>query len=79
MKSPAKNGKSVLRAMRVPIEIDKKIQEFCQENSLNYSACAIRLISIGLDTKITTIALQAQTRGNLAGNIIAWSRKNNNS
>lgn len=71
MKSPARNKKTVLRALRIPHEIDEKIRHISVANSLSYSACLVQLACRGIGDACATTPYGTMERESLAGMTIA--------
>ncbi|MCX8967135.1 hypothetical protein EHW66_19790 [Erwinia psidii] len=71
MYSPARNGKSVLRAVRVPHELDEQIRRLCELHSFSYSGCVIRLVRQGMEQAINSSAGHYQSLDNLISDVLA--------
>lgn len=52
MYSPVKNGKSILRAVRIPHDLDEQIRLLCNRHSLSYSGCLIKLAWKGMENTV---------------------------
>ncbi|KGA36051.1 hypothetical protein KU74_06145 [Pectobacterium brasiliense] len=73
MKSPARNGKSVLRAVRVPHELDEQIRRLCEQHSLSYSGCVVKLARQGLKHSVSGSTGHYQSLDNLITDLLAGS------
>lgn len=71
MYSPARNGKSVLRAVRVPHELDEQIHRLCEQHSLSYSGCVIRLARQGMEQALNSSAGRYQSLDTLISDVLA--------
>lgn len=52
MHSPVRNGKSVLRAVRIPHDLDEQIRLLCHRHSLSYSGGLIKLAWRGMENTV---------------------------
>ena len=70
MKSPARNKKSILRALRIPHEIDERIHHASTAGSISYSACLIELIRVGLKSAPAVTPCAVSERERMAEDMI---------
>lgn len=72
MKSSARNKKTVLRALRIPHELDEKIQTASVASSVSYSACLIHLAGKGLEENLGKALTGTSGRERLIQEIASW-------
>lgn len=75
MKSPARNGKSVLRAVRVPHELDEQIRGLCEQHSLSYSGCVVKLARQALEHSVSGSTGHYQSLDNLITDLLAGGKR----
>lgn len=75
MYSPARNGKSVLRAVRVPHELDEQIRRLCEQHSLSYSGCVIRLARHGMEQAFNSSTGRYQSLDTLISDVMAGNAR----
>lgn len=73
MYSPSRNGKSVLRAFRVPHELDEQIRRLCEQHSISYSGCVIRLARQGMEQAVNSSAGRYQSLNTLISDVLKGS------
>lgn len=71
MKSPARNKKSTLRALRIPHEIDQEICHASAAGAISYSACLIEVIRMGLKNAHAAAPYGASERERVAGDLLS--------
>lgn len=74
MKSSARNKKSVLRALRIPHDMDKEIRHISVTGELSYSSCLIKLVRLGLNDAGSQAAYGPSDKERLASDTIARLR-----
>lgn len=70
MKSPARNKKSILRALRIPHEIDQEICHASAVGAVSYSACLVELIRMGLKNAHAATPYGASERERVAEDLL---------
>ncbi|WP_445441312.1 hypothetical protein [Citrobacter freundii] len=71
MKSPARNKKSTLRALRIPNEIDQEICHASAAGAISYSACLVELIRMGLKNAHAATPYGVSERERVAESMLA--------
>ena len=70
MYSPARNGKSVLRAVRIPHELDEEIRRLCEQHTLTYSGCVIKLARQGMEYSFNDSPGRYRSLDNLISDVL---------
>ena len=66
-----KKMRCVLRCIRIPHEIDHKINQICEGREMNYSQCVRMFISQGI--KADEKQAEDRNEDNIAGDVWAWA------
>lgn len=75
MYSPIRNGKSILRTVRVPHQLDEQIRELCVQYSLSYSGCVIKLARQGMEQAVNSSAGRYQSLDTLISDVLAGNAR----
>ena len=70
-----KKMRCVLRCIRIPLEIDHKINQICKDREMNYSQCVRMFISQGI--KAGEKHEEDRNGRTVAGDVWAWANDQN--